>query len=89
VLDVFPGKLGELLLHKGRGILGVSPNADAAALEIPGLLQLLHRRADAVHALLADVGKAAGGIVPILRDGFVKIKFLIFENKSAGRKICA
>jgi hypothetical protein len=22
-------------------------------------------------------------------DGFVKIKFLIFENKSAGRKICA
>lgn len=31
MLNVFPGELGEPFLHKGRGILGVSPNADGGA----------------------------------------------------------
>ena len=52
------------------GVLGVGDSAftvtNLASDKVASGLQLLQRRADGVHALLADGGKPAGGVVPLI-----------------------
>ena len=55
------------------GVLGVGDPAftvtNLAADKVASDLQLFQRRADGVHALLADFRKPSGGVVPVLRQG--------------------
>ena len=55
------------------GVLGVGDPAftvtNLAADKVASGLQLFQRRADGVHSLLADGGKPAGGVVPLVCQG--------------------
>ena len=54
-------------------VLGVGDTPAAvpelAAYKVAVRFQLLERRADGVHALLADGGKPAGGVIPLVCQG--------------------
>ena len=70
------------------GVLGVGDSAftvtNLASDKVASGLQLLQRRADGVHALLADGGKPAGGVVPLIcqREHFGQRDFILLRSRS-------
>ena len=59
------GRFVDDILHVHDLALAVP---EAVADDVAGPLQLLQGRADAVRTLLADLRKAPGGVVPVLRQ---------------------